>query len=74
MFLQVTIDDLCDIMTNHTIGDELDRYAAVNSFSNQNETLDVNYQEYIEFMKNTSWNSSAAVGGKHAYNTYIYHM
>lgn len=65
MFLQVTIDDLCDIMTNQTIGGELDRYAAVNSVFNQNETLDVNYHEYIEFMKNTSWNSSAALGGKH---------
>ena len=64
----VTIDDLCDIMTNQSIDDELDRYAAVNAMflkMEGSESLDVNYQEYVEFMKNTSWASPAAEGGKH---------
>ena len=72
LFLQgatstVTLDDLCDIMTNESIGDELDRYAAVNAMflkMEGSENLDVNYQEYVQFMKNTSWASPAAEGGK----------
>lgn len=60
-----TIDDLCNIMTNHSIGDELDRYAAVNSMFLDSETLDVSYKGYVEFMKQTSWNSPAAEGGKY---------
>ena len=56
----VTIDELCNIMTNSSIGDELDRYAAVNSMfleMDYEENLDVSYQGYIETMKNTSWSS-----------------
>ena len=47
-------------MTNSSIGDELDRYAAVNSMfleMDYEENLDVSYQGYIEIMKNTSWSS-----------------
>ena len=54
-------------MTNQTIGDELDRYAAVNAMflkMEGSETLDVSYQGYVEFMKNTTWTSPAAEGGK----------
>ena len=72
VLLQITLDDLCDMMTNHSIADELDRYAAVNSFFLGNETLDVSYQEYIQFMKNTSYDSSAALGGKHNYYMNFY--
>ena len=64
----VTIDDLCDIMTNQSIGDELDRYAAVNDMflkMYDSDSLDVNYDAYVEFMKSTSWTSPAAEGGKH---------
>ena len=75
LFLQeaddVTIDDLCDVMTNQSIGDELDRYAAVNAMfltMQDSESLDVSYQGYVEFMKNSSWNSSAAEGGKYMCN------
>ena len=79
-FLQeatVTIDNLCNVMTNQSIGDELDRYAAVNIMflkMQGSESLDVSYQGYVEFMKNTSLNSSAAGGGKHGageYNIYL---
>ena len=51
-------------MTNKSIGDELDRYAAVNDMFIDSDGLDVNYDEYVEFMKDTSLNSSAAEGGK----------
>ena len=64
----VTIDDLCDMMTNQSIGDELDRYAAVNAMflkMQGSDNLDVSYQGYVEFMKNTDWDSSAAEGGKY---------
>ena len=53
-------------MTNKTLGDELSRYAAVNSwvlaFSNQS-SLDVSYSSLIAMMKNTSWNAPASEGG-----------
>ena len=55
-------------MTNQSISDELDRYAAVNSMflrMQGSESLDVSYQGYVDFMKNTSWDSPAAEGGKH---------
>ena len=54
-------------MTNQSIGDELDRYAAVNAMfltMQGSESLDVSYQGYVEFMKNTDWDSPAAEGGK----------
>ena len=57
-------------MTNHSFGDELDRYAAVNTMfleMDGDETLDVNYEGFIEFMTNTSWNSSAAEGGEYVF-------
>ena len=54
-------------MTDTSLGDELDRYAAINSaflkISGQ-DYLDVSYQEYIDFMKEMTWDSPAAEGGK----------
>jgi len=62
-----TLDDLCDVMTDTSLGDELERYAAINSaylkLSGQ-DYLDVSYQEYIDFMKGVTWDSPAAEGGK----------
>ena len=55
-------------MTNTSLGDELDRYAAINSDYLKMEDLDhldVSYEEYINAMKNTSWNSTTAEGGKY---------
>ena len=54
-------------MTNQSIGVELDRYAAVNAMflkMEGSETLDVSYQGYVEFMKDTAWTSPAAEGGE----------
>ena len=62
----ITLDDLCDVMTNTSLGDELDRYAAINSAYLKSEGLDyldVSYEEYITSLKNTSWNSTTAEGG-----------
>ena len=56
-------------MTNHSIGDELDRYAAVNDMflkMDDSESLDVSYHGYVEFMKETNWNSPIAEGGKYS--------
>ena len=77
LFLQedaITIDDLCDVMTNQSIGDELDRYAAVNAMFLYSDSLNVSYQDYLEFMKNTSWDSSAAEGGKYQNKFYLLYM
>ena len=63
----ITLDDLCNVMTNTSLGDELDRYAAINSAYLKSEKLnylDVSYKEYITSIKNTSWNSTTAEGGK----------
>jgi len=53
-------------MTDTSLGDELDRYAAINSAYLKTEKLDyldVSYEEYIDSLKNTSWNSTTAEGG-----------
>ena len=60
----ITIDTLCAIMTNESLGTALQRYIAIKTLMYGNESLDVSFQGEVEFMKNTSWNSSAAFGGK----------
>ena len=57
-------------MTDTSFGDELDRYAAINSAFlkiNELDYLDVSYEEYINSLKNTSWNSTTAEGGKYCF-------
>ncbi|XP_071501714.1 putative serine protease K12H4.7 [Diadema antillarum] len=58
----ITIDTLCNIMTNSSVGSELERYAAVNELVNKGECIDVSYSKMVSQMKNTSWNSEAANG------------
>jgi hypothetical protein len=61
----VTIDVLCQIMSNDSI-DEISRYAQVNSLmldTYGEKCLDVNYADMIEDLRKTSWSSSAAEGG-----------
>ncbi|XP_060847785.1 putative serine protease K12H4.7 [Rhopalosiphum padi] len=63
----VTIETLCDIMVNKSIPTPLDRYAAVNSkllSVHKAECQDNIYSQLIDFYRNTSWNSSAAGGGR----------
>jgi hypothetical protein len=54
-------------MTNTSVGDPLSRYAAVNSLILQTYSqscLDASYNKSIDALKQTSWDSSAAVGGR----------
>ena len=62
----VTIDTLCGMMANTSLGSPVQRYAAVNQFSLDEakmETLDANFSASVAEMRNTSWNSSVAGGG-----------
>ncbi|XP_056140106.1 thymus-specific serine protease [Lampris incognitus] len=63
----ITIQVLCDIMADASLGDPYVRYAAVaclmmNTFSMK--CLDVSYSNYMRDMTNTSWDGPAAGGGR----------
>ncbi|XP_070538578.1 putative serine protease K12H4.7 [Ptychodera flava] len=63
----ITLDTLCDIMTEISIGDELHRYAQVNTLMMKTygqSCLDISYDDMIQEMRETAWNSSAAEGGR----------
>lgn len=62
----ITLNTLCDIMTNQTIGPEVQRLAAVNMLlkTNKNDCLDYKYEKVINEMRNISWDSDAAEGCK----------
>ena len=53
-------------MNNSTLGDPLERYAAINGLllkTHKQTCLDASYDDYITSMKKTAWTSSAAEGG-----------
>ncbi|KAJ8962948.1 hypothetical protein NQ314_005665 [Rhamnusium bicolor] len=61
----ITIDILCDIMTNQTIGAQVRRLAAVNDLimnAYDQKCLDYKYNTMINEMKNISWDSTVAEG------------
>nr|CAB3265202.1 putative serine protease K12H4.7 [Phallusia mammillata] len=61
----LTIKDVCRIMDDVTIGDEMKRYAELNSRTldmSGSPCLDASYEKYLEDMSNTSWTS--AIGGR----------
>lgn len=63
----VTIDDLCDLMCNQTLGAPVTRLAAVNSLilkENDQKCFDFKYDKMVEEMKNVSWGSEVANGGR----------
>lgn len=63
----ITIDQVCDIMVNTTIGPQIDRLAAVNDLllnESKQKCLDYKYDNMIKLMQNTSWDSDEASGGK----------
>lgn len=68
-FMQINInaiDQICDIMVNTTIGEEVTRLAEVTRFvlDEKNKLcLDYKYDKMIADMKNTSWMSKFATGG-----------
>lgn len=62
----ITIDTLCGIMSNDSLGQPLYRYAVVNNLTLDTygeKCLDFSYANMINDLKKTEWNSSAGVGG-----------
>ncbi|XP_065160833.1 putative serine protease K12H4.7 [Atheta coriaria] len=63
----ITIDTLCDIMTNQDLGPPVPRLAEVNSLilNATNQTcLDYKYDKMIASLRNISWDSETAEGGR----------
>lgn len=61
----ITIETVCDIMTNESSGSAVDRLASVNTlFLNtyQEPCLDYKYDKMIKGIKNDSWESPASNG------------
>lgn len=61
----VTIDTVCDIMMNETIGPQVARLGAVNTLmleQSKDKCLDYKYDKMIQEMRNTSWDSKVAEG------------
>ncbi|XP_049810851.1 putative serine protease K12H4.7 [Schistocerca nitens] len=63
----ITIDVVCNIMVNDSIGQPVSRYAAVNSLlldAYGQECLDYKYSKMIEEMKAIAWDNETAEGGR----------
>lgn len=63
----VTIDVLCDVMTDESLGSPLARYAAINSMLLDvagEKCLDFRYDKMLKDMRAVAWNSSASEGGR----------
>lgn len=61
----VTIDDVCDIMLNQTVGAPVARLAEVNRIllvQQKEKCLDYKYDNMVTEMKDTSWSGKAADG------------
>ncbi|XP_028925206.1 thymus-specific serine protease [Ornithorhynchus anatinus] len=63
----ITINVLCDIMSDISLGTPYDRYATVvrlllNTF--EMTCLDASYSNYVQEMTNFSWDGPAATGGR----------
>lgn len=62
-----TIDTICDILVNETKGIPVDRLAEVNSLlleANMEKCLDYKYSKMIDELRNISWKSEMAEGGR----------
>ena len=62
---KVSIDEVCDVMLNTTIGPPVTRLAAVATMilkENDEKCLDYKYDKMIEEMKNVSWSADVATG------------
>lgn len=62
----ITIDTLCNIMDNDTLGQPIDRLAAVNSLildAYNQSCLDYKYDKMITQYRNVSWDSETSEGG-----------
>lgn len=61
----LNIDDVCDVMSNKTIGPPVTRLAQVNHLMLKQEDqkcLDYKYQKMIDQMKNISWKAESSNG------------
>nr|XP_033815340.1 putative serine protease K12H4.7 isoform X1 [Geotrypetes seraphini] len=63
----ITIQVLCDIMTDSTFGTPYNRYAAVVHLmleALEMKCMDTSYKKYVQEMTNTTWQGTAADGGR----------
>jgi hypothetical protein len=63
----ISIDDICDLMTNQTIGPPVTRLGEVNKMllKSSNQTcFDYKYDKMIAEMKNVSWDAESSEGGR----------
>lgn len=66
-YTNITLDTLCDLMTDQTVPSPLQRLANVNLLGLQmsgSKCLDPTYASTVEELKATDWNSSASAGGR----------
>jgi hypothetical protein len=64
---RISIDDVCDLMCNQTIGPPVTRLAAVNRMilkDNNQTCFDYKYDKMIDQMKNVSWDSEVSAGAR----------
>lgn len=63
----ITIDTVCGIMTNKSLGDEIHRYAQVNSLmlkTYSEKCTEFKYGAMIDSLRDVAWSSEAAEGGR----------
>ncbi|XP_023327712.1 putative serine protease F56F10.1 [Eurytemora carolleeae] len=66
-WMNITVETLCNIMTNPTEGTSLERLKIVNDLSllmAEEKCLDHTYKTQLEELQGTLWNQTAAVGGR----------
>lgn len=63
----ITIKVVCDVMVNQTIGPPVNRLAKVNELllsAYDQKCLDYHYDKMVDMLRNTSWESEDAEGGR----------
>ncbi|XP_052784512.1 putative serine protease K12H4.7 isoform X2 [Mya arenaria] len=63
----VTMDDVCAIMTDESLGDPVHRYAAVNSLlldTDGRQCTNIKYPQLVQSLNQTTWGSWSAMGGR----------
>lgn len=64
---KITIDTLCNVMENESLGTQLDRLAYINSMlldAYEQKCLDYKYKDMIDSLRNDAWGSEASEGGR----------
>ena len=63
----ITIDVVCDMMGDSSLGNNMARYAAINSLlldRAEEKCMDIGYDDFINAMRETSWTSPESAWGK----------